>query len=90
MKTDIYQRITNQIIAELEKGVMPWACSQTQRQATRPIPPLSQREAETMTHENIERHRVDPSCLAYGEWCHQLNKTISARIREAYECSSMS
>jgi len=26
MKTDIYTRITDQIIAELEKGVMPWHC----------------------------------------------------------------
>lgn len=24
MKTDIYDRITNQIVAELEKGVRPW------------------------------------------------------------------
>jgi antirestriction protein ArdC len=24
MKTDVYQRITDQIVCELEKGVRPW------------------------------------------------------------------
>jgi antirestriction protein ArdC len=24
MRTDVYERITNQIVAELEKGVRPW------------------------------------------------------------------
>jgi antirestriction protein ArdC len=24
MRTDIYERITNQIVSELEKGVRPW------------------------------------------------------------------
>lgn len=26
MQTDIYQRVTDQIVAELEKGVRPWLC----------------------------------------------------------------
>ena len=26
MKKDIYQEITNKVIASIEKGVMPWAC----------------------------------------------------------------
>jgi len=27
MRTDIYQRITNQIVRELEQGVGPWAAA---------------------------------------------------------------
>jgi antirestriction protein ArdC len=41
MKTDLYQKITNQIVAELEKGVRPWckpwSAEHTSGRITRPL-----------------------------------------------------
>ena len=42
MRTDVYQRITDQIVEELEKGVRPWmkpwSAGHTAGRITRPLP----------------------------------------------------